>query len=244
MQYINEFRLVGVLSSIGKLFTYPDGSQVLVCHIETCIDGVSMNHSINFYDSLAHDVLNSARIGQPINVDGSLMAIEHIKDNKPQTYFGLKARSFYLITLVQQNKHYNSSEIPPIQTPSENRHQPRTYQNQKKSTSSQQRPNPQQVRHTPSNTQQRHTPQQHPNQAANNAQQQTNTHAQHGANTQQQVDKMNSVHWTESLDFSNGAETSPHIELVGQSTIQKKNEEGLVMIQNIPIDTTLPFIKP
>ena len=139
MHNINEFRLVGKILNIGKIFTYQNGTQILICNVQTVIDGETMNHSVNFYDELAQELLQTAVVGQLINIDGSLMAIEHEKDGKPQTYFGLKSKRFYLLAIAQRNKH-STAKIPPLPNNAPQRQPNRSNSNSNQQNNQQQRP--------------------------------------------------------------------------------------------------------
>lgn len=243
MHNINEFRLVGKILNIGKIFTYPNGTQILICNVQTVIDGQTMNHSVNFYDELAQELTQTAVVGQLINIDGSLMAIEHEKDGKPQTYFGLKAIRFYLLAIVQRNKH-STAKIPPLPNNTQ-QHQPT-----RSNSSNNQQNHRQQRTQIINQTQSQKVQNTAPNQTQQNQRQQVqntapkNDHSsQHDSNWTNEIDwsfSQNNIHNSNNT-LNQNTQPREEIVLVGQDATAKQNEKNQATISGVPIDLTLPF---
>ncbi len=269
MHNINEFRLVGKILNIGKIFTYPNGTQILICNVQTVIDGETMNHSVNFYDELAQELIQTAVNGQQINIDGSLMAIEHEKDGRPQTYFGLKAKRYYLLAIVQVNKH-STARIPPLPNNTPQRQPNRSNSSNKQQNNQQQRPQAntqaqrQQVQNTTSNQQSNQAQRQQAQNTTSNQVQpqqrqqvQNTTPNQQPNQAQQHSTTQNFDNWADDIDwtFSQGnthnsnqtvnqpqhRQPNEEIVLVGQDATPKQNKNTQTSIGGVPIDTSLPF---
>lgn len=243
MHNINEFRLVGKILNIGKIFTYQNGTQILICNVQTVIDGETMNHSVNFYDELAQELLQTAVVGQLINIDGSLMAIEHEKDGKPQTYFGLKSKRFYLLAIAQRNKH-STTKIPPLPNNAPQRQPNRSNSNSNQQNNQQQRP---QANSQPQRQQVQNTAQNQPNQQQPQRQQVQNTVQTNVNSTQNHENWADDVDWSftqqnnhDSIQQQN-SQPNEEIVLVGQDATPKKNTNTQASIGGVPIDVSLPF---
>ncbi len=246
MHYINEFRLVGKILNIGKIFTYANGTQILICNVQTVINGETMNHSVNFYDELAQELTHTAIIGQQINIDGSLMAIEHLKDGETQTYFGVKANHFYLLASMKST-NYRTSPIPPLPN---NNHQ---RQPNRSNTSTQNQANQTQRKQVNTQTQRQPTP----NTASRPKQVQRQPVQQERHNTQAQVNSEPShYNWAEDCNFHfqdhqntnkpNNQSSTTNVEemvLVGQDAKPQRQISQQASIGGVPIDVTLPFTK-
>lgn len=244
MHNINEFRLLGKILNIGKIFTYENGTQILICNVQTVIEGETMNHSVNFYDELAQELIQTAVVGQPINIDGSLMAIEHEKDGKPQTYFGLKAKRFYLLAIAQKNKH-STVKIPPLPNNTTQRQPNRSNSNNNQQNNQQQRPQAKQQsqrQQTQTTAQNQSKPQPQHQQTQNTAQniaQQTQNHA----NWADDVDWSFTQHNGHNSNHTSNQHQQPHEEivLVSQDATPKQNTKTQTSIGGVPIDVSLPF---
>lgn len=243
MHNINEFRLVGKILNIGKIFTYQNGTQILICNVQTVIDGETMNHSVNFYDELAQELLQTAVVGQLINIDGSLMAIEHEKDGKPQTYFGLKSKRFYLLAIAQRNKH-STAKIPPLPNNAPQRQPNRSNSNSNQQNNQQQRP---QANSQPQRQQVQNTAQNQPKQQQPQRQQVQNTVQTNVNSTQNHENWADDVDWSftqqnnhDSIQQQN-SQPNEEIVLVGQDATPKKNTNTQASIGGVPIDVSLPF---
>lgn len=246
MHYINEFRLVGKILNIGKIFTYANGTQILICSVQTVINGETMNHSVNFYDELAQELTHTAFIGQQINIDGSLMAIEHLKDGETQTYFGIKANRFYLLASVKST-NYRTSPIPPLPN---NNHQ---RQPNRSNTSTQNQHH--QTQRKQVNTQPQRQPT--PNTASKSNHAQRQPVQQEPQNSQTQVNSEPShYNWAEDCNFHfqdhqntnqpNNQSSTTNVEemvLVGQDAKPQRQISQQASIGGVPIDVTLPFTK-
>lgn len=261
MHYINEFRLVGKILNIGKIFTYANGTQILICNVQTVVNGETMNHSVNFYDELAQELTHTAFIGQQISIDGSLMAIEHLKDGETQTYFGVKANHFYLLASVKST-NYRTTPIPPLPNNNQQRQpnrsntsiqsQPNQTQRKQINTQAQRQPTP----NTASNPNQAQR-QPRPNTAPKPNQAQRQSVQQDRQNNQTQVNlEQNNYNWADDCNFdfqdhqntnqTNNQFSASNVEemvLVGQDAKPQQTIHQQASIGGVPIDLTLPFAK-